>query len=173
MTKEELLGLLEAETGRHDDYERLPFPWDRGYHAGYIDGVKFAYRACAKYFRNETENNLENNKKEYDYIMLKNLTPHVINVFINDTVMKTIIPEERPARCTQSQRLFDVIDGIPINRTTYGEVYDLPLPQEGVYYIVSKLVAEACPDRKDLLIPGALIRDEGGRVKGCHGLVVI
>ena len=59
---------------------------------------------------------------------------------------------------------------IPISSSSYGEVVDLPAPQVGVYYIVSRLVMSACPNRQDLLVPNDLVRDEAGRVIGCRSL---
>ena len=38
-------------------------------------------------------------------------------------------------------------------RVVYGEVTGLPAPQDGVDYIVSGMVAAACPERHDLLVP--------------------
>ena len=35
------------------------------------------------------------------------------------------------------------------------------------------LVASACPDRSDLLVPGPLVRDSEGKVIGCRGLSII
>lgn len=69
--------------------------------------------------------------------------------------------------------VLDVIDGIKITKQTFGEVTGLPEPRDGVYYIVSKIVAQACPDRHDLLIPGPAVKGEDGRPIGCNGLSVI
>lgn len=63
------------------------------------------------------------------------------------------------------------IDGIPIKSVTYGEIEGLPEPQEGVYYIVSELVAAAAAKigRVDCLAPGALVRDKNNPslILGC------
>lgn len=63
------------------------------------------------------------------------------------------------------------IDGIAIESVTYGEIEGLPEPQEGVYYIVSGLVAAAAAEigRKDCLAPGALVRDKNNPslILGC------
>ena len=46
----------------------------------------------------------------------------------------------------------------------------LPPEEDGTWYIVSSLTAQACPERKDFLIPGPAVRDEQGRIVACLGL---
>lgn len=82
-------------------------------------------------------------------------------------VTKTFAPEGVIPRCSQKEQLIDNIDGIDIFRMEFGEVENLPQEQEDTYYIVSALVAQACPERKDLLIPAHMVRDENGRILGC------
>jgi hypothetical protein len=63
------------------------------------------------------------------------------------------------------------IDSIPVESVTYGEIEGLPDYQEGVYYIVSGLVAAAAAKigRTDCLAPGGLVRDKNnpGLILGC------
>ncbi len=60
---------------------------------------------------------------------------------------------------------------IPIEFVVYGEIEGLPEEEEGVYYIVSGLVAAAGVKlgRKDLMAPGKLVRDaaNSSTVLGC------
>ena len=104
-----------------------------------------------------------------------NLTPHAVNVIGNDNSVAITIPASgNVARCSQTIDIIgnitlDSVD-IPISSSSYGEVVDLPAPQVGVYYIVSRLVMSACPARQDLLVPNDLVRDEAGRVIGCRSL---
>ena len=55
----------------------------------------------------------------------------------------------------------------PANRVEYGEVV-LPDYDPNIFYIVSTIVFEACPSRKDLIVPDTThektIRDLGGRI---------
>jgi hypothetical protein len=62
------------------------------------------------------------------------------------------------------------IDGIAISSTSWGETTDVPEYLEGTYYIVSQLVKNALPKRKDLLVPKGVIRDDKGNVIGCTRL---
>lgn len=45
-----------------------------------------------------------------------------------------------------------------IYRRAPREIIGLPEPKAGTYYIVSKMVAQACPKRKDLIFPGTVVR---------------
>ena len=44
--------------------------------------------------------------------------------------------------------------------------------QPDVLLIVSAMVRQALPDRKDLASPGDLVRDENGAVIGCGNLII-
>ena len=60
---------------------------------------------------------------------------------------------------------------IPVTKTVFDTVVTgLPEPQEGVIYLTSTLVAQAVPDRTDVLVPADLRRDEAGRIIGCGAL---
>ena len=105
--------------------------------------------------------------------MLVNLCSYSINLYINGVLNSTIMPSGKIARCEQKQEYVETWLGIPITRQTFGEVIDLPAPKEGTRYIVSFRVAEACPDRKDLVIPGPAVLDENGNQIGCEGLSIL
>lgn len=103
---------------------------------------------------------------------LVNLTPHAINIiFGNET--KTVEPSGTIARVSMTQELINTIDGIPVYRNTYGKPEGLPEPEENTYYIVSALLAQAVPERKDVLITSNPIRDPEGRIIGCGALAHI
>ncbi len=107
---------------------------------------------------------------------IKNLTPHEVVVFNGETKL-TIKPEALSARVSSTIQVVGSInvDGTPVDitRTTFGEVEGLPEEQDGVGYIVSRLVCEACPHRRDLYIPNGSVRDESGRIVGCTSLAQI
>lgn len=97
-----------------------------------------------------------------------NLTPHPLNMMVND--QELIIESSGQARASTSRQQIDQIElnglTIPINTTTFGDVEGLPEPQEGTVYVVSMLVAQALPNRKDLLIVDDTVRDAQGRIVG-------
>lgn len=104
--------------------------------------------------------------------MFKNLTPHAINL-VNTVGREMVIqPEPVPARVsaieTYETTMLD--SGMEVFTIVYGEVTNLPDPEEGVVLIVSKLVRDACPERSDLYYPTRLIRDNKGQIVGCAGL---
>jgi hypothetical protein len=101
--------------------------------------------------------------------MIINLTPHDINIILgNETI--TIKPEGTPARVAQTKQQIDTVEGIPICKSSFGEVENLPPQKEGTIYIVSMLVANALPSRTDLYFPDGVVRSEDGTILGCTGL---
>jgi hypothetical protein len=93
-----------------------------------------------------------------------NLTPHAV-VILGRTIESTGV-----ARCSVTTKTVGVRYCLPIVTAQYGEVEGLPAPVPGTAFIVSRLVAAACPNRKDLLVPADLVRDDAGRVIGCNAL---
>ena len=102
---------------------------------------------------------------------LVNLTPHAVNVYGQDgkTLLASIQPTAPAARCKQEAVCCGRVGGVPVYRMEFGDVENLPEPQEETVYIVSRLVAAAVR-RADVFCPGAAVRDEDGRVVGCIGL---
>ena len=72
-----------------------------------------------------------------------------------------------PARAILEHKLAGAVDGILIYRWSTEDIVNLPEPKPGTFYIVSKKVAQVCPERKDLIFPGTLVRNESGDVVGC------
>lgn len=111
-----------------------------------------------------------------------NCTPHTINLLHVEglqwdskarcyhgepRIRLTIEPSGVVPRCAQTEEMTDVLNGVPIYRMKFGTVESLPPRMAGAFYIVSSLVAQACPERDDLLIPAHMVRDENGKVVGC------
>ena len=107
---------------------------------------------------------------------LVNLTPHALNLMPEgpDGPTVTIPPSGQVARCAVDRVQVDTVavDGItvPVNQTRFGQVSDLPDPQPDTIYIVSSLVAQAVPDRPDVLIVDDAVRDDQGRIIGARAL---
>lgn len=74
---------------------------------------------------------------------------------------------KEPARAIFAQKVEDMADGLLVYGWFPEEVVNLPDPKPGTYYIVSKMLAQAYPERKDLIFPGTLVRNESGDVVGC------
>lgn len=106
--------------------------------------------------------------KEDSSMKFINLTPHELNVHTGDGV-RTFPPSGTVSRVPSYDRECRTIDGIPTVISDYGEVTDLPAPQEGVVLIVSGMVASHAP-RRDVVSPGPLVRDDKGKPCGCRGL---
>lgn len=101
--------------------------------------------------------------------MFVNLTPHEVNIISDDGVMH-IPPSGKVARCEQLEQPAGEIDGIRVTHVSMGEPIDLPPSREGVTYIVSHIVLQKATWRKDLVKPGALVRNAAGEIVGCEGL---
>lgn len=79
----------------------------------------------------------------------------------------TLPAAKEPASVTFVQKVDGMVDGILVYRWFPEEVVNLPDQKPGTYYIVSKMLAQACPERKDLIFPGTLVRDADDHVVGC------
>lgn len=75
---------------------------------------------------------------------------------------------KEPARVILERKLVGAVDGrILIYRWFTEDIVNLPEPKTDTYYIVSKMVAQACPERTDLIFPGTVVRNGSGDVVGC------
>lgn len=99
-----------------------------------------------------------------------NLTPHPVHLIRDDGTTTTIQPEPVSARVVTTSRRVGDVDGVPIIEEHYGQVTGLPEAEPGVVYVVSRVVAAACPERRDLLVPADLVRSADGTVIGCRAL---
>lgn len=110
---------------------------------------------------------------------LVNLTPHAVTLVDSEgTVLAQFAPVAPAARCAvTSQQVASVeVAGVqvPVYSSVMGEVQDLPAPEHGVLYIVSRIVAEACKGtRSDLLVPDKTVRNNDGQIVGCAGFAVV
>lgn len=110
---------------------------------------------------------------------LVNLTPHVINLLTNTGEVVAIEPfsKDNPARVSATLKDCGVFEanGLIFNHTEqeFGDIINLPDAQKGMFFIVSRIVAEAAPERKDLVIVNDLVRDEQGLVSHARSLSFI
>lgn len=133
-----------------------------------FESLETIYLGSYAYYR------LVRKSKQFDLpdAVIKNCCPHAVDILVGEEV-KTLPPSGIIPRCSQSEEYVGTIAGIPVTRQVFGEVINLPEPEEGTFLVVSKMVADACPERHDLLIPGPLIRDENNNVVGCRGVSIL
>jgi len=105
-------------------------------------------------------------------MIIKNLTPHDVTI-ITDNGVITIPVSGIVARVDIQAELYIEINGIKVFKTKLLNTYDLPEPCENTVFIVSRMVAESCKNRNDLLIPNDSIRNEKGQIIGCKSLAKI
>lgn len=100
---------------------------------------------------------------------LKNFTPHPIALHGPEGIVN--LPVAGPAPRLDVFRVsLGTMAGLPLVRSTMGNVQGLPAQEAGVVLVVSALVAEAASKRTDLAYPGEAIRDAEGRIVGARGL---
>jgi hypothetical protein len=107
-----------------------------------------------------------------------NLLPHDFTLCDDaGNVILSIPPTEPAARVSSITNVIGEIDGIPITSIDFGEIKNLPEPRAGTIYIVSLLVQQAAPHRKDLYrpdtSPGNVVRDDAGQIIGVKALAVL
>jgi hypothetical protein len=106
----------------------------------------------------------EVNKMYSEFKKFVNLIGHDITISGYGTLLKS----ETPCFVKTKQRIIGKVAGIPIAETQFESIENLPEPEEGVYYIVSRISMDFIPfDREDVFCvdtgPTA-IRDESGQV---------
>jgi hypothetical protein len=97
-----------------------------------------------------------------------NLTPHEVILEPADGARRILPPSGTVARLNTEARETGALAGVPLVTIRHGAIIDLPAPQPGRAYIVSLLVAAACPERDDVVAPDtspdSVVRDERGRI---------
>ncbi len=128
-------------------------------------------------------------KSSYQMSTIVNCTPHSIDLMeeVDDEwVNRLTIPSsgllvrvatdvENVGSVTCDEQEFDV------RKRVFGDVTvtdidgnDVGLPvKDDTFYVVSLIVAQALPEREDLLLVDGTIRDDGGRIIGCTGFAVL
>jgi hypothetical protein len=105
--------------------------------------------------------------------MLMNLTPHALTLRAADGSDTTLPPSGTVARVAASSTATgQTVGGLPVQVTTFGQVTDLPDPQDGAVYLVSALVLSALAGsgRQDVFAPATGPRD--GAVRNDAGHIV-
>ena len=101
-----------------------------------------------------------------------NKTPHPVHIVdVDNKIIKTYPKDEKQIRLAVKVIPSDpLFDGTPTTITEFGKPEGLPPFNEKIFYIVSQMVKDALPDRKDLLVPAEVIRDKQGNIIGCKSL---
>jgi hypothetical protein len=106
----------------------------------------------------------EVNKMYSEFKKFVNLIGHDITISGYGTLPKS----ENPCRVITKQRIIGKVAGIPIAETQFESIENLPEPEDGVYYIVSRISMDFIPfSREDVFCVDtgpSSIRDENGQV---------
>jgi hypothetical protein len=108
---------------------------------------------------------------------LVNLTPHDVTLVGSDGATVTLASCGRAlVTFTPDTTLAEItVSGVtvPLMETAPGsEVTGIPLPAEGITYVVSRLAYDASRDRDDLCIPHLVVRDTDGQPTAAHALAL-
>lgn len=104
-----------------------------------------------------------------------NCTPHAVTLMLKDGSQVVIPASNNLARC-ESRRatVYSFDNGVEVHRTEMGDVYGLPEPVDGTYYLVSLLVANKLKgERDDLLVTDEAVRGEDGKIIGCKAFAIV
>lgn len=104
-------------------------------------------------------------------IKFVNLCPHALDIVSEDGSVKKLDLCPTPARV--EERLTKIpggVGGFDAFTTWMGEAQGIPAPQEGVYFVVSRMVFDKT-NRLDVCCPGHLLRDDLGKVVGAVGFI--
>ncbi len=101
-----------------------------------------------------------------------NLIGHEITISGYGTLPKS----EKPCFVETEQMIIGKISGVPIAKTEFKKIVNLPDPEDGTYYIVSRIAMDYVPfDREDVFCvdtgPSA-VRDENGQVVAVNQLSI-
>jgi hypothetical protein len=112
-------------------------------------------------------------KRKFAFDHVINLTPHDINVIMEDGTTYVLPKSETPARCSEYV-LHTFTDILPVNVVSkkFGDTENLPKYKEGTYYVVSAIVKAANPYRMDLFLVNDTVRDSEGRIVGCKSFAM-
>jgi hypothetical protein len=100
-----------------------------------------------------------------------NMTPHPVTILDADNNVIHVFPKGNTMiRLSVSTVEAGSVGNVKLTKTVFGEPVGLPDFREGIFYIVSQLVKNACSDRTDLLVPAEVVRDANGNILGCKSL---
>jgi hypothetical protein len=99
-----------------------------------------------------------------EFKMFVNLIGHDITISGHATLPKC----NNPCRVETQQMIIGKLGGVPIAKTEFMKIVNLPEPEDGTYYIVSRIVMDYVPfKREDVFCVdtgSTAIRDENGQV---------
>lgn len=117
--------------------------------------------------------------------MIRNLTPHPVLVRTADGQCELPVDLAGPAKVRQATISTGVTTAIGdnpdvavvIKTTRFGAPEGLPEPIPGTWLVVTPPVIQAAAaagrTTRDLLLPAEPVRDDAGRITGCHHLATV
>ena len=104
---------------------------------------------------------------------IKNLCRHPLIVMPEDGIIVRLPAADNSASVDLEDHVIDTVDGIEITKRKATRFHNLPDPEPGVYFVVSRIVADHCREREDLVVPLNLIKDADRKIVGCRNFGVV
>ena len=101
---------------------------------------------------------------------LYNATPHEVTLRAVDGSLIRLPAAEAPARVHLERLDRGVVCGVKIVVPVVVGVNNLPARRDDTLIVVSKIVADALPERQDLVVPDLIEYDESGAVVAAGAL---
>jgi|688.fasta_scaffold1467787_1 hypothetical protein len=103
-----------------------------------------------------------------------NTTPHGVTILSPNGEILNVYPkgDVQVRLSTTTEPCATLPDGTPTTKTRFGGASGLPEEKNDTMYIVSQMVQDALPERRDLLVPAQIVRDDKGTIIGCLSLGV-
>ncbi len=99
-----------------------------------------------------------------------NFAPHDVNLLNSEGSIFRTFPTEGNARIEEKIIASQLLSGLRTVQVEFGKVKNLPQPEENTLYIVSSMVFNALPNRKDLCVPFDFVRNAKKQIIGCRAL---
>ena len=111
-------------------------------------------------------------------INILNCTPHPVHLMNEENEVVATFPKcEIAPRLLENSEIIETLElqsphfvdiiQVPISKTSFGDVENLPAKSEGILLIVSRMILEACESRNDLIVPDGIVRNDKGHIIGC------
>ena len=111
-------------------------------------------------------------------VELINKTPHKVVLFLDNKQKVVLEAADKPVRVRVSSQNVGTLTTrdnkkVPLVLMVFSDkIENLPAPEDGKVFIVSRAVCEALPDRDDLAFVADTVRNKQGRIIGARSLIL-
>ena len=103
-------------------------------------------------------------------VIIKNATAHPVRVLKQDGYVTSFPPSGFVVRVREVRTPVLTLDGVVVERVSFQPLTPVPPREEGVIWIVSRMVRYAYPDRMDFVSPARPMKDGHGSIFASQSL---